>query len=115
MNARHRPAPVRRGLGLMPGAVLVLLAGCAGTIAVPGQQSWRCEHGIDFKVRFVDDSALLDSSRGGEVLFRDAGGQGQEVVYSNPALRVVFGLGTKGREAQLDYLLLPLKARCVRD
>jgi hypothetical protein len=99
---------------MLPGACL--LAACAGTGSPSGQQSWRCEHGIDFRVRFVDDSALLEGTRANEVLFRDAGGQGpQQSVYSNAKLRAEFGLGANGREALLTYPALPLKARCVRD
>lgn len=92
------------------------LAGCVGTGAPSGQQSYRCEHGIDFRVRFVDDSALLEGARANEVLFRDAGGQGpQQSVYSNAKMRAEFGLGASGREALLKYPPLPLTARCVRD
>lgn len=92
------------------------LAGCAGTSAPSGQQSYRCEHGIDFRVRFIDDSAVLEGARANEVLFRDAGGQGpQQSVYSNAKMRAEFGLGASGREALLKYPPLPLTARCVRD
>ncbi len=97
-------------------ASMVVLTGCAGPGAPSGQQSWRCEHGIDFRVRFVDDSALLEGARANEVLFRDAGGQGpQQSVYRNATMRAEFGLGASGREALLTYPALPLKARCVRD
>jgi hypothetical protein len=97
-------------------ALVAVLAGCAGTGASSVLQSWRCEHGIDFGVRFVDDSALLEGPRTSEVLFRDAGGQGpQQSVYSNAKMRAEFGLGAHGREALLTYPALPLKARCVRD
>ncbi|MBA4330237.1 MAG: hypothetical protein C0428_18575 [Polaromonas sp.] len=96
--------------------LVAVLAGCAGPGARSGPQSWRCEHGIDFRVRFVDDSALLEGPRTSEVLFRDAGGQGpQQSVYSNAKMRAEFGLGAQGREALLSYPALPLKARCVRD
>lgn len=96
--------------------VVALLAACAGPGGPSGQQSWRCEHGIDFRVRFVDDSALLEGVRANEVLFRDAGGQGpQQSVYTNAKMRAEFGLGANGREALLTYPALPLKARCVRD
>ena len=92
------------------------LAGCAAPGAPTGQQSWRCEHGIDFRVRFVDDSALIEGARANEILFRDAGGQGpQQSVYRNATMRAEFGLGANGREALLTYPALPLKARCVRD
>lgn len=105
---------MNKTLGVWP--LMAVLAGCAGFGAPSGQQSWRCEHGIEFRVRFVDDSALIDGSRGSELLFRDAGGQGpQQSVYSNAKMRAEFGLGATGREALLGYPALPLKARCVRD
>ena len=97
-------------------ASAVLLAGCAGMGSEAALPHYRCEHGIEFTVRFVDDSALLSGSRGSDVLYRDAGGQGdQQTVYSNPRMRAEFGLGAIGREAVLRYPLLPLAARCVRD
>jgi hypothetical protein len=99
-----------------PLAVAATLTACAGVGPSSGAQSYRCEQGISFQVRFVDDSALLDGAGGSEVLFRDAGGQGpQQTVYSSPHLRAEFGLGAQAREAQLSYPLLPLNARCVRD
>jgi hypothetical protein len=78
---------------------------------------YRCEHDIEFTVRFVDDSAVVDSGpRGNDVLLRDAGGTTpQQTVYSNPRMRAEFGLGASGREAILRYALLPLVAHCVRD
>lgn len=103
-------------------AALALLSACAAT--GPAATRYRCEHGIDFSVRFVDDSALIESSRTSGVpsdvpsgvLFRDAGGQGAlQTVYSNSRMRAEFGLGSGGREAVLRYPLLPLVARCVRD
>ena len=97
---------------------LLVLAGCAG-MGLSGEAAlphYRCEHGIEFTAKFVDDSAMLNGSRGYDVLYRDAGGQGdKQVVYSNPRMRAEFGLGGSGREAVLRYPLLPLAARCVRD
>lgn len=93
-----------------------LLAGCAGI--GPGAEAprYRCEHGISFTAKFVDDTAILDGTRGYDVLYRDAGGQTpQQAVYSNPRMRAEFGLGASGREAILRYPLLPLVARCARD
>lgn len=105
---------MNRTLWLLPAAAA--LAACAGPGVPSGQQSYRCEHGIDFRVRFVDDSALLEGLRASEVLFRDAGGQGpRQSVYSNAKMRAEFGLGANGREALLNYPPLPLTARCVRD
>ena len=97
---------------------LLLLTGCAagnpGT--TPAGQRYRCEQGIEFSVKFVDDSALIDSTRGYNVLYRDAGGQGEgQTVYSNAVVRAEFGLGASGREARLSYPLLPLVVRCGQD
>ena len=97
---------------------LLLLTGCAtGNFgSSPADQRYRCEQGIEFSVKFVDDSALIDSTRGYNVLLRDAGGQGEgQTVYSNAVVRAEFGLGAGGREAVLRYPLLPLVVRCVRD
>ena len=97
---------------------LLLLTGCAtGNFGnTSTSQRYRCEQDIKFSVKFVDDSALIDSSRGYNVLFRDAGGQGEgQTVYSNAVARAEFGLGTSGRDAVLRYPLLPLVVRCVRD
>lgn len=97
-------------------AGVVALTACAGPGRSSGAQLYRCEQGITFKVRFVDDSALLEGARPDGVLFRDAGGQGpQQAVYSNATMRAEFGLGANGREALLTYPPLPLTARCVRD
>ena len=97
---------------------LLLLTACAteNSDSAPTGQRYRCEQGIEFSVKFVDDSALIDSSRGNDVLFRDAGGQGEgQTVYSNAVVRAEFGLGSGGREARLSFPLLPLVVRCVRD
>lgn len=92
------------------------LAGCAGSGGASALPLYRCEQGIEFTVKFIDDTAVLDSTRGGEVLYRDAGGQGtKQTVYSSPKLRAEFGLGAGEREAVLHYLLPPLEVRCVRD
>ena len=99
-------------------AFAVFLTGCAaGNIGSSSTgQRYRCEHSLEFSVKFVDDSALIDSSRGYNVLYRDAGGQGEgQTVYSNAMVRAEFGLGASGREAVLRYPLLPLVARCVQD
>lgn len=97
-------------------AAAAILSACTGSGARSNGSLYRCEHGIEFTVKFVDDSAVLDGPRANEVLFRDAGGQGPlQSVYSNTNMRVEFGLGSGGREAVLHYALLPLVARCVRD
>ena len=120
MNAPFHPdqiQPAMRGPAAVA-ALAILLTGCAtGNLgSAPTDQRYRCEQGIDFSVKFVDDSALIDSSRGNHVLLRDAGGQGEgQTVYSNAVVRAEFGLGEDGREARLSYPLLPLVVRCVRD
>lgn len=98
-------------------AVLAILAaGCAGPASGPERPLYRCEHGIDFRAGFADDSVVLDGPRGRDVLYRDAGGQGAgQTVYANPRMKAEFGLGPSGREAIIRYPLLPLVARCVRD
>ncbi|MGH6627694.1 MAG: hypothetical protein ACRECD_14345 [Burkholderiaceae bacterium] len=97
-------------------ALAFIVAGCAGQGGRADLPLYRCEYGIEFTARFVDDTAVLDSSRGYELLYRDAGGQGpQQSVYSNPRMKAEFGLGASAREAVLHYPLLPLVARCVRD
>ena len=92
------------------------LAGCAGGNGPGSGPLYRCENGIEFRVKFVDDTAVLEGPSGYDLLNRDAGGQGpQQTVYSNPRMRAEFGLGASGREARLHYPMLPLSARCVRD
>jgi hypothetical protein len=82
--------------------------------AAPGAH-YSCDQGTDFTVRFADDSAFIDSTKGGsEVVLRDAGGlTPQQSVYSNAHLRAEFGLGPAGREANLHYLPQPRVAHCV--
>jgi hypothetical protein len=108
-----KPVSVLTVLTALLGALA--LSACAGRSGQAGAL-YRCEHGVEFTVRFIDDTALLDSSRGHDLLYRDAGGQGdKQTVYSNERVRAEFGLGASGREAVLRYPLLPLMARCVRD
>lgn len=77
---------------------------------------YRCEHNIEFTVRFVDDSAVIDAGpRGSETLLRDAGGATpHQTVYSSARMRAEFGLGVSGSEAILRYALPPLVAHCVQ-
>lgn len=79
-----------------------------------GLTRYRCDQGVEFTVRFIDDTAVLDSAaRGHELLLRDAGGlTPQQTVYSNSRLRAEFGLGGAGREATLRYLAPALVAHC---
>ena len=99
--------------------VCVTLAGCAGTVdknLIGEAPLYRCENEIAFTARFIDNSAVLDGSRGYDVLYRDAGGiTPSQTVYSNIRMRAEFGLGPSGREAILRYPLLPLVVRCVRE
>jgi len=124
-------------LGLAVGAVALLL-GCVAapgpaapvvSTAVPapsapaaaappataGSARYRCDQGMEFTVRFADDSAFIDSGKGGtEVALRDAGGvTPQQSVYSNAHLRAEFGLGAAGREAKLHHPPDPQVAHCV--
>ena len=124
MNSSHPeqnpPAPRGTAAALLSAIAfaLLLLTGCAaGNLGSSSAgQRYRCEQGIEFSVKFVDDSALIDGSRGYDVLLRDAGGQGEgQTVYSNAVVRAEFGLGAGGREAVLRYPVLPLVVRCVRD
>ena len=99
--------------------VCVLLSGCAtesGMLRMAQADRYRCENDIAFTVRFLDDSAAINSNRGYDMLYRDAGGlTPSQTVYSNPRMRAEFGLGTTGKEAILRYLLQPVVVRCVRD
>ena len=113
---------LRRVFGLMILAIISALAGCASNTGGSGKgvqaeaPLYRCENAIEFRVRFIDNSAVLDGSRGYDVLYRDAGGvTPSQTVYSNIRMRAEFGLGPSGREAILRYPLLPLVVRCVRE
>jgi hypothetical protein len=103
--------------GVMTLAGMAALAGCAGmkSGAASATPLYRCEQGMQFTVRFVDDTAVLEGPRGEDILLRDAGGQGAQTVYSNPRMRAEFGLGAGGREAMLRYPPLPLVQHCVRE
>ncbi|WP_426147990.1 hypothetical protein [Polaromonas sp. DSR2-3-2] len=101
-------------------AGVAALAGCAGPtgggpLATSASPVYRCEQGLQFTVRFVNDTAVLKGARGDDVLLRDAGGQGAQTIYSNPRLRAEFGLGAGGRETVLQYLLQPSVIRCIRE
>jgi hypothetical protein len=100
------PAPVPPA---QPASPLAPLAAAAPTA------HYSCDQGTEFTVRFADDSAFIDSSKGGsEVALRDAGGvTPQQSVYSNEHLRAEFGLGATGREARLHYPPDPQVAHCV--
>ncbi len=74
---------------------------------------YRCEQGVEFVARFVDDSAVLDGSQGYDVLHRPAGSRAPN--YKNLRMSAEFGLGPTGREAEVKYPLLPLAVRCAQD
>jgi hypothetical protein len=94
---------------------LSVFSGCAMQELTASNQRYRCDQGTDFSVRFVDDSAIIDSSRRNEVLLRDAGGATpQQTVFSNTRVKAEFGLGEGGREAVLRYAAQPLVLRCVK-
>ena len=96
-----------------------LLAGCttdSDMLKTAEAERYRCENDIAFTVRFLDDSAAINSNRGYEVLYRTAGGlTPSQTVYSNPRMRAEFGLGSTGKEAILRYLLQPVVVRCAQD
>jgi hypothetical protein len=96
---------------------MLAVAGCKQIPQAPLPQ-YRCELGIEFTAKFIDDTVALDGSRGYDVLFRSAKGTaqaGNANFYSNPRMEVEFNQGSGGREATLRYPLLPLMVRCVRD
>lgn len=78
---------------------------------------FRCDHDIEFTVRFGDGTAQIDAgAQGSETLLRDAGGvTPQQTVYSSTRLKAEFGLGADGREALLHYASPAIEARCTKD
>ena len=104
-------------------SVSALLAACANTPGnAPAAQRYRCEMGIEFSARFSGESVALDSTRGYEMLFKDAKPESASTAeppkpneYRNPRMSVEFNLGKDGNEALLRYPLLPLVARCVKE
>jgi hypothetical protein len=89
----------------------------AAEAAVP---HYRCELGIEFTARFQGESVTLDSTRGYELLFRDAkplpnpADPPKPNEYRNARMSAEFKLGANGREALLRYPLLPLVVRCIQ-
>jgi hypothetical protein len=121
---------------LLPTAALaaLLLCGCAAPPSQPGSAAvaaaspaaappasapphYRCDGGLEFTVRFGDDTAVLDAgAQGKETLLRDAGGATpQQTVYSNDRVRAEFGLGTTTREAVVHYASPAREVHCVED
>ena len=101
------------------GLACFALAGCAfdsGSSQTAEATRYRCENDVGFTVKFANDSAIINSNRGYEVLYRAAGGlSAGQMAYSNPRMRAEFGLGTASNQATLRYLLQPVVVRCVRD
>jgi hypothetical protein len=80
--------------------------------------TYRCGAGLALSVRAAQDTVEVDGlPQGPELLLRDAGGvTPQQTVFSNPRLRVEFGLGPDGREATLHRLQPPAPdLQCRRD
>jgi hypothetical protein len=101
---------------------VLTLASCAGAPDSKPLPYYRCEYGIEFTAKFVDDSVALETTRGYEVLYRGgkhassaANAQAKSNEYSNARMQVEFDLGPTLREAIVRYPLLPLVSRCVRD
>jgi hypothetical protein len=96
-----------------------LLAACASSSAPePQAQRYRCELGIEFSARFSSEAVSIDSTRGYELLFRDAKplpDPAKPNEYRNARMSVEFNLGKDGREASVRYPLLPLVVRCIRE
>ena len=83
----------------------------------PPPPHFRCDHGIEFTVRFDDGTAQIDAGpQGSDTLLRDAGGvTPQQTVYSSTRVKAEFGLGDQGREAVLHYVSPPLEAHCTKN
>jgi hypothetical protein len=110
---------------LLAGLVLsAVLSGCAGPPDARPLPFYRCEYGIEFTAKFIDDSVALDSSRGYDVLYRGgkhasspsgANTNTKPNEYSNARMQAEFNLGPTQSEAIVRYPMLPLVSRCVRD
>jgi hypothetical protein len=113
--AAPRPAPIAPAVTTGVPAPIPGPATPAGRPDAGAAARYRCDQGLDFTVRFADDTAFIDSpKRGSEVALRDAGGvTPQQSVYSNAHLKAEFGLGAGGREAKLHYPPDPQVAHCV--
>jgi hypothetical protein len=111
------PTPAPAGSTAAPAPAPASAAQAAAPGRADGLPHYRCDQGIEFTVRFANDTAVLDAGpRGNDVLLRDAGGATpQQTVYSNPRMRAEFGLGVGGREALLRYAQPPLSAHCRQD
>ncbi len=109
----------RLGLATLLGAAL---AGCtSGPVGKP-LPFYRCEYGLEFTAKFIDDSVALESTRGYDLLYRGGkyastptNAKPNSNEYSNARMQVEFNQGVTQREAIVRYPLLPLVSRCVRD
>jgi hypothetical protein len=103
----------------MSAAAMIALVGCAQTTTQPlPSERYRCELGIEFTARFSDNAVALDTTRGYELLFKDAKplpDPPKPNEYRNTRMSAEFKLGANGQEAMLRYPLLPLVVRCVKD
>ena len=98
------------------------LAGCtSGPVGKP-LPYYRCEYGLEFTAKFIDDSVAVESTRGYDLLYRGgkhastpANAKPNSNEYSNARMQIEFNLGVTQREAIVRYPLLPLVSRCVRD
>lgn len=95
---------------------------CSGPTTQKPLPLYRCEYGIEFTAKFVDDSVAVEGTRGYDVLYRGgkyastpANAKPNSSEYSNARMQIEFNLGVTQREAILRYPLLPLVSRCVRD
>ncbi len=125
-SAQAKPAgasmhPARLAL-LASLALSAVLSGCAGPPDARPLPFYRCEYGIEFTAKFIDDSVALDSSRGYDVLYRGGkqtskpiGAKPNPNEYSNARMQAEFNLGPTQSEAIVRYPLLPLVSRCVRE
>lgn len=118
MNFRSILAPstasFSRG-GLLPLLVVVgALAGCATGNPFAPDIRWRCDNGLMLKLNPGDGSVAMQGGRGTQLLLRDAGGMGEQAVYSNPEVRATTGLGADGRGAEIEGMIPNTRARCVR-
>ncbi len=100
-------------------AVCSALLACSGApVSTAPLPFYRCEAGVEFTAKFIDDSVVLDSTRGYDVLQRSGKtntNPNNPNEYSNARMSAEFKLGSTGREAVVRYPLLPLVVRCVRD
>ncbi len=90
------------------------LAACSSLLPVE-RPLYRCEHGIEFRVQRDSETAILEGTRGYEVLYKSkrASSSAASILYDNALMSAEFGAGVSGKEALLRYPTLPLVARCV--